>query len=167
VDVTNHLLLSVLLVSAASPALPQAAAAPKGPQPVSRTVYMSRVDRGFSEIDTNKDGYVDRAEYESAEARAIATRRAQILKQRQAAFKQLDKDKSGSLSLTEFNSAVAAEPTRKPDATPRIVRLDTNKDGKVSMAESRAPANAQFDRLDTNKDGILSVEEQKKPAKPK
>ncbi len=164
---TNHLLLSLLLASAASPSLAQEKAAPKGPQPVSRTVYMSRVDSGFSEIDTNKDGYVDRAEYESAEARAIATRRAQILKQREAAFKQLDKDKSGSLSLTEFNSVVADEPTRKPDIAPRIVRLDTNKDGKVSMAENRAPANAQFDRLDANKDGILSVEEQKRPARPK
>lgn len=165
---TNHLLLSLLLASAASPALPQAAAAPKGPQPVSRTVYMSRVDSGFAEIDTNKDGSVDRAEMEAAETRAIAVRKGQILKQREAAFRQLDKDKSGSLSLSEFNSVVAAEPTRKPDAAPRITRLDTNKDGKVSMAENRAPANAQFDRLDTNKDGILSVDEQKKrPARPK
>ena len=161
---TNHLLLTVLLASAASPALPQAAAAPKGPQPVSRVVYMSRIDRGFAEIDTNKDGYTDRAEFEAAETKAIAMRKAQILKQREAAFRQMDKDKSGSLSLTEFNSVVAAEPTRKADAAPRLTRLDTNKDGRVSMVENRAPASAQFDRLDTNKDGILSVEEQKKAA---
>lgn len=158
---TNQLLLSLLLASVASPSLSQEKAAPKGPQPVSRAVYMSRVDGGFVEIDTNKDGYVDRAEYDAAETRAIAMRRTQLLKQREAAFKQLDKNKDGSLSLTEFNSAIAAEPTRKPDAAPRITRLDTNKDGKVSMAESRAPASAQFDRLDTNKDGILSVEEQR------
>lgn len=158
---TNHLLLTLLLASAASPALPQAAAAPKGPQPISRTVYMSRVDSGFGAIDTNKDGYASRAEIEAAEAKALGARKAQLLKQREAAFRQMDKDKSGSLTLAEFNAATAAQ-SPKVDATPRLNRLDTNKDGRVSMVENRAPASAQFDRLDTNKDGILSVEEQGK-----
>ena len=158
---TNHLLLTLLLASAASPALPQAAAAPKGPQPISRTVYMSRIDSGFGEIDTNKDGYASRAEIEAAETKSIEVRKAQLIKQRETAFRQLDKDKNGTLSLAEFNSAVAAQPTRKADATPRLTRLDSNKDGRVSMVENRAPASATFDKLDTNKDGILSVEEQK------
>lgn len=158
---TNYLLLGLLLATAASPALPQAAPAPKGPQPVSRTVYMSRIDNGFGEIDANKDGYASRAEIEAAETKAIAARRAQILKQRENAFRQLDKDKNGTLTLQEFNSAVAAQPDRKADATPRLTRLDTNKDGRVSMVENRAPASAQFDRLDANKDGVLSVAEQR------
>jgi hypothetical protein len=163
VNVTNQLLLTLLLASAASPALPQAAAAPKGPQPISRTVYMSRIDSGFGAIDTNKDGYASRAEIEAAEGKAIETRKAQLFKQREAAFRQLDKDKSGSLSLAEFSSPVAQSP--KVDATPRLNRLDTNKDGRVSMVENRAPASATFDRLDANKDGILSVEEQKARAR--
>ena len=54
-----------------------------------------------------------------------------------------------------------ATPVRKADATPVLNRFDTNKDGKVSLAENRAPAIAQFDRADTNKDGTLSVEEQR------
>ena len=158
---TKHLLLSLLLVSAASPALPQAATAPKGPQPISRTVYMSRVDSTFGAIDTNKDGYTDKSEIEAFEAKALAARKAQMLKQRETAFRQMDKDKNGTLSLAEFNAAMAAQ-TPKPNAAPQIARLDTNKDGRVSMAESRGPAGAQFDRLDTNKDGILSVDEQAK-----
>jgi Ca2+-binding EF-hand superfamily protein len=159
---TNQLLVAMLLASAASPAFPQASAPAKGPQPVSRVVYMSRVDGGFGQLDTNKDGYASRAEIEAAETRALAARRTQMLKQREAAFSQLDKDKNGSLSLAEFNSAVAARADRKADATPRLNRLDKNKDGKISMVENRAPAEAQFVRLDTNKDGVLSVEEQKK-----
>ena len=159
---TKHLLLSLLLASAASPALPQAATAPKGPQPISRTVYMSRVDSTFGAIDTNKDGYTDKSEIEAFEAKALAARKAQMLKQRETAFRQMDKDKNGTLSLAEFNAAAAAAQTPKPNVTPQIARLDTNKDGKVSMVESRVPASAQFDRLDTNKDGILSVEEQAK-----
>lgn len=165
---TNHLLLSLLLASAAaSPALPQAAAAPKGPQPISRTVYMSRVDSAFGAIDANKDGYTDRAEVEAFETKALAARKAQLLKQREAAFRQMDKDKNGSVSLSEFNAAIANQPTRKPDPTQQIARLDTNKDGKISMVESRAPASAAFDRLDANKDGILSVEEQQKAKRTK
>jgi len=159
--VTNQLLLTVLLVTAASPALPQAANAPKGPQPVSRTVYMSRVDKSFSEIDANKDAYADRAEIEAAEAKVIAARKEQALKQREAAFREMDKDKNGSLTLQEFNAATAAQ-LPKANATPMLNRLDTNKDGKVSIVENRAPYSARFDRLDTNKDGILSVEEQTK-----
>ena len=158
---TNHLLLSLLLASVAAPALPQAATAPKGPQPISRTVFMSRIDKGFSEIDANKDAYADRTEIEAAEAKALTARKAQMLKQREAAFRQMDKDKNGSLSLSEFNAAMAAQ-APKANATPMLNRLDSNKDGKVSIVENRAPASARFDRLDANKDGILSVDEQKK-----
>ena len=161
---TNHLLLTLILASMASPGLPQSGAAQqKGPQPISRAVYMSRIDSSFSAIDTNKDGFTDRAEIDAAETKLLATRKSQQLKQREAAFRQLDKDKNGSLSLQEYNSALAAQ-TAKPDVTGYVNRLDTNKDGKVSMAESRAPAAARFDRMDANKDGVLSVEEQRRPA---
>jgi len=160
--VSNYLLLSTVLAFAATPALPQAAPAPKGPQPVSRVVYMSRVDQGFGTLDANKDGFASRAELEAAETRAMAARKARLIKQREAAFRQMDKDKNGSLSLAEYNAAIAAMPERKADATQLLNRLDTNKDGRVSMVENRAPANAQFERLDANKDGILSVEEQAK-----
>ncbi len=43
-----------------------------------------------------------------------------------------------------------------------MARLDTNKDGKVSAAEFRAPVLAAFDRADTNKDGTISAEEQRR-----
>lgn len=160
---TNQLLLSLLLASIASPALPQANAAPaKGPQPISRTVFLSRADSLFAAADANKDGFTDRAEIEAAEAKALAARKSNQLKQREAAFRQLDKDKNGTLSLAEFNAAPAQ--TAKPNATATLTRLDTNKDGKVSLAESRSPAEAQFARLDANKDGVLSVDEQRRTA---
>ena len=161
---TNHLLLSLILASMASPALPQAnTAPPKGPQPISRTVFLSRADSLFAAADANKDGFTDRAEIEAAEGKAFAARKANQLKQREATFHQLDKDKNGSLSLQEFNNAAPGQ-NAKPNATAMMTRLDTNKDGKISRTESRAPAEAQFARLDTNKDGVLSVEEQRRPA---
>lgn len=157
---TNHLLLTLILASVASPALPQSnATQQKAPQPISRTVYMSRVDSVFGTVDTNKDGFNDRAEIEAVEGKMVDARKEKVAKQREATFRQLDKDKNGSLSLAEFNAAAGAGP--KIDATPRLNRLDTNKDGKISAAENRAPAEAQFAKLDTNKDGVLSVEEQR------
>lgn len=159
---TNQLLLSLLLATVATPALPQAATAPKGPQPVSRVVYMSRIDQGFGVIDANKDGYASKAEIEAAENKAIDARQARLQKQREAAFRNMDKDKNGSVSIQEFNAAMAARPERRADGSARLARLDTNKDGRVSMVENRAPASSRFEQLDTNKDGILSVEEQSK-----
>ena len=153
---TNQLLLSLALASMASPALPQAnAAPPAGPQPVSRTVFLSRADKLFTAADTNKDGFTDRAEIEAAEAKALAARKSNQLKQREAAFRQLDKDKNGSLSLQEFNGAAAAQ-NPKANATPVITRLDKNKDGKVTQDEFRSVPLANFDRIDTNKDGTIS-----------
>ena len=84
-----------------------------------------------------------------------------LLRQRAAAFSQLDSNKDGSLTLQEFNAQAAAAQPPKANATVTLNRFDANKDGKVSLAENRGPAMAQFDRADTNKDGTLSVEEQR------
>jgi hypothetical protein len=159
------LLVASLTVSVAGPSFAQGAAAPaRTPQPIPKAAYVQRVDAAFASLDTNKDGFTDKAEVESAETKALASRKAQLINARAAAFKQLDANKDGSLTLTEFNAQVVAQPLPKPNATPIIARVDTNKDGKVSAAENRAPAIAQFDRADTNKDGTLSVDEQKAAA---
>ena len=92
--------------------------------------------------------------------RCSAARKAQLINQREAAFRELDANKDGSLTIKEFNAQLVAQPLPKANATPMISKLDTNKDGKVSAAENRAPAAAQFDRADTNKDDTLSVAEQ-------
>lgn len=157
---TNHLLLTLILLSAASPSTSQEKAAPKAPQPLSRAIFMQRIDNAFAAMDTNKDGFTDRAEIEAAENKAIAARKDNLLDQRTAAFRRLDKDKDGKLSLQEFNSDASAQQLPKANATPRITRLDTNKDGKISAAENRVPATARFNQLDTNKDNFLSVQEQ-------
>ena len=162
----KQILLIAILASAAGPALAQGAAAPaRTPQPVPKAAYVQRIDAGFSAVDTNKDGFTDKAEIETAETKAMAARKAQLINQREAAFRQLDTNKDGSLTMTEFNAQLVAQPLPKANAAPMIARLDTNKDGKVSAAENRAPAIAQFDRADKNKDGTISVDEQKAAAK--
>ena len=144
--------------SVAQPA-PAATAAP-APQPIARSVFMARIDRMFVATDVNKDGFADRNELTAGQIKEINARKNALLRQREAGFRQLDKDNNGSLTLVEFNAIIVAAPIRA-DASPALARFDTNKDGKVSLAENRAPALVQFDRADTNKDGSLSVAEQK------
>ncbi len=124
---------------------------------------MSRIDQMFVAADANKDGFADRAELTATQTKELTARKATVIRQREAAFKQLDKDNNGSLTLAEFNAPVVAALIR-PDVAPLLTRYDTNNDGKVSLAENRAPALAQFDRADTNKDGTLSVAEQRAAA---
>jgi len=160
--VTHRLLLTAFLTTAATAAAAQNATAPaQGAQALSRTAYMQRVDNSFVTVDSNKDGFMDRSEIEAAEAKVMAARKAVLLRQREAVFRDLDSNKDGNLTLTEFNAKVVATAMPKPNATPVLNRLDTNKDGKVSLAENRAPSMAQFDRADTNKDGTLTPAEQK------
>ena len=159
---THRLLLTAFLTTVATAAVGQnSTGAAQGPQPVTKAAFMQRIDSAFVNVDANKDGFTDRAELEAAETRAFAARKATGLREREAAFRKLDTDKNGSLTLKEFNAVAAAQALPKPDATPFLSRFDTNKDGKISLAENRAPAMAQFDRADTNKDGTISVEEQR------
>ena len=145
----------ILLLAASAPVAPlsaQTAPTANTPQPIPRTQFMQRIDAVFVAADANKDGFADRNELEAVQTKEFNARRATVIRQREAAFKVLDKDNNGSLTLTEFNAAVAGAAV-KTDTASVINRFDTNKDGKVSLAENRTPALAQFDRADTNKDG--------------
>lgn len=161
----RHLLTAFLATAAVTAAPAQNSAAPAQPQPMSRANYMQRVDSGFVSADSNKDGFLVRAEIESAETRVLAGRKAALLKQREAGFRRMDTNKDGSLSLAEYNAPLVNAAVPKANATPILARLDGNKDGKISLAENRAPAMAQFDRADTNKDGTMSADEQRATAK--
>ncbi len=156
-------LIALMASATIAPASAQTAPTANAPQPIPRTAYMQRIDSAFVAADANKDGFADRAELESVQVKELNARKAYVLKQREAAFKALDKDNNGSLTMAEFNAVVAAQPI-KTDTAAVLGRFDTNKDGKVSLAENRAPALAQFDRADTNKDGSLSVAEQRAAA---
>ena len=163
---THRFLLTAFLSTAAVAAHAQNTTAPaQGAQSVTRSNYMQRIDSVFVNIDSNKDGFLDKGEIEATEAKALAARKAAGLRQREAAFRRLDTNKDGSLTLQEFNAQAAAAPLPKSSAGPLLSRLDTNKDGKVSLAENRVPAMTQFDRADSNKDGTLTPEEQR--ARPK
>ena len=88
----------------------------------------------FDRVDTNKDGFIDRAEY-----------RAGLEK----LFDYKDKNKDGVLSLDELK-------TRRGDPAKRLARFDTDKNGSISRAEFMANADQRFARCDKNGDGLLA-----------
>ncbi|MBX3714013.1 MAG: hypothetical protein KF800_18780 [Lysobacter sp.] len=97
----------------------------------------------MAELDTNKDGFIDRAE--AAKAPKLLER-----------FDRLDVNKDGRISAEE-----RPQRGRHGGKGGRMAVLDTNKDGFIDRAEAaKAPKLLEhFDRLDVNKDGRISAEE--------
>ena len=98
---TNQLLLTLIFASVASPALPQANSAnqPKGPQPSSAGPFtchapIACLERSIATRMVSPIAPRSRLR----KPRRSPLRKAQLLKQREASFRQMDKDKNGSLS---------------------------------------------------------------------
>lgn len=164
----------------------------------------------WQKADTNKDGVIDRAEFDAqgaAHFKAVdangdgfvtpdemkAFHDAQRAKFEAAKgdmgakfLKRFDKDNDGKISAAEWpkdgrlkfekadaNSdgfvtgeemAQAHKPREggKGDPAGRLAKLDTDKDGKLSLAEWNAMGDKMFARLDDNKDGKISADEMPK-----
>ena len=160
---TRILLAGAALAATALPAAAFAqtkpAAAQQAPQSETRAAFTQNVDASFAEVDTNKDGFVTKAEIEAAQTRQLQAMKQRADAQLSAEFQKLDTNKDNQLSLAEFSAA--AGPMPSPDAATPLAKLDTNKDGKISRDEYRAPKLADFDRADANHDGTVTVAELK------
>ncbi|GGE86361.1 EF-hand domain-containing protein [Sphingomonas prati] len=139
------LMLPVLITLAAAPALSAPAAKPvKGTGDVTRAQMQAEVDGVFKLADTNKDGFMSRAEF--------GKRMGVVLNRTPPGTKNAPTAKEAQDMLNAANAAFKA--------------VDTNADGKLSPAEaSRRPLRA-FDMVDANHDGILTVAEKIAARKP-
>ena len=127
--IKKHLPLAVLLLAA----LPAFAAPDRESAP-----------RGIMRYDTNKDGVVDRAEWDAGQA---------------ARFAQLDADKDGRLSKDEMFPGRRADDRQLERQDRRFQRMDRDRDGVVSKAEFMAQADRNFARCDADKDGRTNTAE--------
>lgn len=123
-------------------------------RPVPRAQFIADMDAQFKRLDTNGDGVATRLEIETNQQRVLAARAVQRNRQ---LFALLDKDRSGQLSAAEFAALAATPPP--VNAGPILTTWDLNKDGKVALVEFRSATQANFDRMDTDRDGIVSVAE--------
>ena len=114
------------------------------------------MDAQFRQIDTDQNSALTVAEIEQFEkAKALTEAQAR----NEAMFDQLDVNKNGQISATEFAKLVR-EPAAV-SAQPMLSREDSNRDSQISLVEHRSATLANFDRLDTDKDGIVTPAEMK------
>jgi Ca2+-binding EF-hand superfamily protein len=166
---------------ASAQAAPQGARAAMANKTETRTEVPAQVQRMFARLDTNKDGFVTKAEADAAVAQveAKAAKRFDSGK----IFARLDANKDGNVTQAEADAAYAALAAKrgKPvDAkahgfTGLFKRGDANKDGTINRAEFDAATGMMKARMessgaknfgdrlfateDLNKDGKVAVAE--------
>ena len=110
----------------------------------------------FERFDTNRDGFLSRAEVESMGVQSHAVH----VEATSTSFHRLDVNGDGFLSRAEAQSTLAAVPGASFDA------WDLDRNGFLSLAEAEphlrwlarrsAASGPSFEALDTNRDGFLS-----------
>jgi hypothetical protein len=105
----------------------------------------------FDRVDTNKDGTISRDEFAKAHEQRIE-KRVEIRKQRRDGAKD---GKSAQKQAWRIQHGMGGMGGRM------IVMADTNKDGKITLAEAQAMALQHFDQMDTNHDGQVTREERR------
>lgn len=107
------------------------------------------MNRMLENVDTNKDGMIDKAEVDAKKA---------------SKFGEIDTNGDGVITGADIMAHREAE--RKKRMAERITaRLDTNGDGTISEAEFLAAPDRMFDRADRNNDGVVDAEELEKAKK--
>lgn len=131
----------------------------------------------FAAADTNKDGFLERAEMAAARPgpghagpgpRAGGPQRfdkngdGKLSKDEapprlQERFEAIDTNKDGSLDRQEMQAA--REKRGAKSVSERIAQLDKNNDGKLSKDETPQGLQKHFEEVDLNKDGFVDAQE--------
>ena len=132
----------VLAAPGDNPAPPTAPATPDRP---------ARTGAGIMRYDTNKDGVVDKAEWNAGQ---------------EARFKRLDTNNDGKLSQEELfartpaiGNSVLPTDRQAQRQSGYFQRMDSDRDGFISQAEFMAQGDRNFARCDVNKDGRTDTAE--------
>jgi Ca2+-binding EF-hand superfamily protein len=132
-------LLAALIGVAAAPVV---AATPAKGTPtaggLTRAQMQARVKQVFDRADTNHDGFMNLAEFRARMG---------------AVLNRTPPGTAGAPSKQEAQDMLDA-------ATAAFKEVDTNNDGKLSLAESMRRPMSTFDLIDANHDGVLTAAEQ-------
>lgn len=183
-------LAAAAAVAAAQPAQPVQdpyASPPRAAQPQTRAAVVDKVRQHFARLDTDRDGYLTKAEAQAGRAaiKALRDQRtgggARGQRDPGAMFDRLDANRDGAISREEFASGhqrrqamrVDRDSDGRPDKRIRMggygggmrlggqmfERADLNRDSRVSLQEATDAAVRHFDTADVNRDGTLAPEE--------
>jgi len=177
---------AALAVLAALPALAQPGVdRGRSAEPVTRAAIEARVKARFDRADANRDGFVTRDEVRArAEARR-GQRQERRSERRERRFEQLDANNDGSISRAEFDAPRGVHTgdrgERRAMRSDRrgqrfahrggrggmmggfgghgFAAMDSDRDGRISLAEANRQALGWFDGVDTDRDGAISQAE--------
>ena len=149
-----------------------------------RADVQAHVAKLFARLDTNRDGFVTKAEVDAMQAEhAVKVQQRAARFDPAKAFDRLDANHDGQITKAEIDAAHAARDAAHPGAPAgahrgggMFARADVNKDGVLTRAEfdaaaaqmharmekagmHRGFAGQMFDMADTNKDGRVSLAE--------
>ncbi|MEO7365794.1 MAG: hypothetical protein ABIW03_05705 [Sphingomicrobium sp.] len=141
-----------------APAIAQTAK-PAVQQTVSRAQLSANIAAKFKTVDTNGDGILTKSEVDARELIGRQQVVAAIQARVGAQFAKFDANHDGQLGKAEFMAAAPQPRAAAAVGNAFMARLDSNKDGRMTLQEYGAPTLSQFDRLDTNRDGSLSPQE--------
>jgi Ca2+-binding EF-hand superfamily protein len=182
----KKLLIGGAAFALAVPALAQVAPAP-APQMQhamkvqTRAEVQAKVAEHFARVDTNRDGFVTKAEADAAMQAFRGKRGEKRAEWRGQAFERLDTNRDGAITRAEWDAAQAQRQQRvaardqngngHPDAKRlghrgmmggfggHMFEMADNRDGRVSLQEAQSAALQHFDMVDTNRDGRITPEE--------
>lgn len=142
-------LVPLTLLALVGPALAAPGDAPAAPP--SASDRPARTGAGIMRYDTNKDGVVDKAEWDAGQL---------------ARFKRLDTNNDAKLSQEELfartpaiGNSVLPSDRQAQRQSGYFQRMDNDRDGFVSQAEFMAQGDRNFARCDVNKDGRTDAAE--------
>ncbi|QIK97283.1 hypothetical protein G7076_11080 [Sphingomonas sp. HDW15A] len=183
------LILSVMLAGTAGVALAQApqtvpapapatpmAASPMMQMPQTRDGVVAMVREHFTQMDSNRDGFLTRDEMQAMRGERHAKRMAMRGKTAgtpgAGAFERLDTNRDNMISREEFDSMRTMRQAHRGERAGKrgqhmamrgpgmmMRRADADKDGRVTLAEAQAAAVRHFDMVDVNHDGRITPEE--------
>ena len=176
-------LIGAAALALVAPAVAQVApAASQRPLPAQRVHTRAEVQtttvQMFARLDTNRDGFVTKAEADAARAQLRSQFAARAGEKRAAAFDRIDANRDGSVTRQEWDARAAQRQQRvatKGADAPRggkrgargmhgfggrmFEMADANRDGRVSLQEAQTAALQHFDMMDANRDGQVTPEE--------
>lgn len=141
-------------------------------QPLTRAAVAQKVQEHFAKIDADKDGFVTKAEADSAKDAMRVRIESRFAERKAGRFDQLDANKDGAISRQEFESAHSGQRHWGNHAMRghgmrhmagigghMFEMADLNKDSRVSLQEATQAALQHFDATDTNRDGTITPDE--------